>query len=98
VKERRAGKLAADDATLFSGEFWTGRRAAALGLVDGVGELRQTLRARFGEKVRLRAVTAERRGLLQRFLPGLAPPAADDWAEGAIAAVEARALWSRFGL
>ena len=98
VKERRAGKLAADDVTLFSGEFWTGRRAAALGLVDGVGELRQTLRARFGEKVRLRAVTIERRGWLQRFLPGSGASAAEDWAEGAIAAVEARALWSRFGI
>src|SRR5262245_54319998 len=98
VKARRAGKLAADDATLFSGEFWTGRRAVGLGLVDGIGELRQTLRERFGEKVRLRAVTIERRGWLQRFLPGTGAPAAGDWAEGAIAAVEARALWSRFGI
>src|SRR5215510_15181117 len=43
VRERRGGKLTADDAALFSGEFWTGRRGLALGLVDGLGELRTTL-------------------------------------------------------
>jgi signal peptide peptidase SppA len=98
VKARRGAKLAADDATLFSGEFWTGRRALALGLADGIGELRATMRARFGEKVRLRLVTLERRGLLQRLMPGLAAPAAEDWAEAAIAAAEARALWARYGV
>src|SRR6185295_15691782 len=37
VRERRAGKLKGDDAMLFSGEFWTGRRGLDLGLVDGLG-------------------------------------------------------------
>jgi signal peptide peptidase SppA len=96
VKARRGPRLAADDATLFSGEFWTGRRAVALGLADGIGALRPTLRARFGEKVRLRLVPTERRGWMARFSPlgGAAP----DWAGEAIAAAEARALWSRYGV
>ena len=51
VKSRRGGKLNGPEDSLFSGEYWTGRRALELGLVDGVGELRNTLRARFGDKV-----------------------------------------------
>src|SRR5262249_3637182 len=43
VRERRSGKLRADDATLFSGEFWDGRRGLELGLVDERGGLRRHL-------------------------------------------------------
>ncbi|HEX9328098.1 MAG TPA: S49 family peptidase, partial [Reyranella sp.] len=53
VRGRRAGKLSGDEATLFSGEFWTGKRGLELGLVDGLGELRATLQARYGAKVHL---------------------------------------------
>src|SRR3546814_17904050 len=60
VRERRGTRLKADDETLFTGEFWTGRRAHELGLVDGFGELRTDMRARYGERVRQRAVGAKR--------------------------------------
>jgi len=103
VKSRRGGKLAGDDGSLFSGEYWTGRRALELGLVDGVGELRSTLRERFGDKVLTPLVSADR-GLLGRrlfgvggeqLIRGLAPAGlADDM----ISALEARALWARYGL
>src|SRR6266852_4566736 len=39
VRQRRAGRLKDDEATLFTGEFWTGRRGLQLGLADGLGEL-----------------------------------------------------------
>ena len=97
VKARRGARLKADDATLFSGEFWTGRRAVELGLADSIGDLRAALRARFGEKVRLRLVATERRGFLARFSPLGATPASA-WAEDLVAAAEARALWARFGI
>ena len=98
VRARRASKLKASEEVLFNGEFWTGKRALELGLVDGIGELRETLRRRFGEKVRLRAIGGERPWLRRRlgFAAGLSPPA--EWAPELIAALEARALWSRFGL
>ena len=37
VRERRAGRLAAPEEELFSGRFWAGRRAVALGLADRLG-------------------------------------------------------------
>ena len=44
--------------SLFSGEYWVGRRAHGLGLVDGIGDLRSTLRERFRDKVRTPLITA----------------------------------------
>ncbi|HWM82370.1 MAG TPA: S49 family peptidase [Pseudolabrys sp.] len=101
VKERRGGRLVGDDATLFSGEFWTASKARDLGLVDGIGDLRGMLRARFGDKVRM-PVMNEKRGLLSRFAPriGDAPVASavarlpDDL----LSSLEERALWSRYGI
>jgi serine protease SohB len=94
VRARRGARLKGDDATLFSGEFWTGRGALELGLVDGIGDLRSVMRARFGDKVRLRVVGAPT-GWLRRRL-GLSAP--EEWPRGVLAAAEERALWARYGL
>jgi signal peptide peptidase SppA len=96
VRERRGKKLNGDEAILFSGEFWTARRGIELGLVDGFGELRATLQARYGEKVHL-PVIGPRRRLLSRF--GLRTGAGVDMISPAtLAALEERVLWQRFGL
>jgi signal peptide peptidase SppA len=94
VRGSRGARLKGDDDTLFSGEFWTGRRALDLGLIDGIGDLRAVMRARFGDKVRLRVVGAPT-GWLRRRL-GLGGP--EEWARDLLAAAEERALWARFGL
>ena len=52
VKERRGAKLDSRETALFSGEYWTGQRGLELGLVDAVGDLRNVLRERYGDKVR----------------------------------------------
>jgi serine protease SohB len=86
---------------LFSGEYWTGRRALELGLVDGVGDLRGSLRERYGEKVVTPLISAER-GFFGRRLPGVGQLGAGEvrpgFAEEIISALEARALWGRYGL
>jgi signal peptide peptidase SppA len=94
VRQRRSGKLKDDEQTLFSGEFWTGRRGLELGLVDSLGEVRTTLQARFGAKVHL-PVIGPRRRLLSRFgldmsIDGIGP--------GTLAALEERLHWQRYGL
>ena len=97
VRARRGERLKSDDETLFSGEFWTGRRALELGLIDGLGDLRQVLRARYGEKLRLKVV-AGAKPWWRRLPVGTRLPAPEDWAAGLLSAVEERALWSRYGL
>jgi serine protease SohB len=88
VKERRGERLAVG-ADLFNGEFWVGQEALGLGLVDGVGHLVPTMRARFGDKVRFRVVSRKRRMLERLGLPG-ADALADE--------IAARALYARFGI
>ena len=94
VRARRAGKLVGEDSLLFSGEFWTGRRGLELGLVDGLGELRATLQARYGAKVHL-PVIGPRRRLLSRFGLNMA---IDGIGPTTLAALEERLHWQRFGL
>ena len=88
VKAARGSRLS-DDPALFTGQFWTGTRAEALGLIDGIGHLVPAMKREFGDKVRF-SVYGPRRSLLRRFGASLAGDA--------LAAVEERALWSRFGL
>ncbi len=99
VKSRRADKLGGSDETLFSGEYWTGRRALGFGLVDAIGDLRSTLRERFGDKVYTPLVTADR-GLLGRRVFGVGTGGflQAGLAEDMISALEARAIWARYGL
>lgn len=100
VRERRGAKLA-DDPELFTGLFWTGGKALELGLVDALGDMRSFLRQRYGDKTRLRLITAPR-GLFGRRLglfgsqqgAAIAAAAADGLADAA----QERALWARFGL
>ena len=97
VKERRGKKLNAPEKTLFSGEFWTGGESEKLGLVDGIGELRGTLRARYGKKVAIRLVSPPS-GWFGRRVPGIGNSFGNDWAASLISAIEARFFWSRYGL
>jgi len=99
VKSRRGGKLNGPENDLFSGEYWTGRQALELGLVDAVGDLRGVLRERFGDKVTTPLMTAER-GWFGRRLAGVGRGGLIEAgiAEELISALEARALWARYGL
>jgi serine protease SohB len=99
VKSRRAGKVNEADSELFSGAYWTGRHALELGLVDGIGDMRSVLRERFGDKVVTPLISAER-GWLGRRIPGVG---GNELLQGGLAAdiisaLEARAMWARYGL
>ena len=100
VQARRMGRLK-DDPDLFTGLFWSGVRGLELGLVDALGDLREVLRARYGDKVRLKLVSAPK-GLFGRRLPGaLVDAAGAGFAAAAsegLNALEDRALWARYGL
>ena len=96
VKSRRGTKLTGPESALFSGEYWAGGKALAYGVIDRIGDLRSVLRERFGDKVVTPLIAAER-GLLGRRTPGVgfAPPGLP---EEIVSALEARALWARYGL
>lgn len=107
VKARRAGRLKGPEEELFSGNFWSATKAVDYGLIDGITDMRSKMQVLHGPKVRLRAVPLAPGGLLSRFrrLPGMetAWPTtgfalSTSMADDLLSAVEARSLWSRFGL
>lgn len=99
VRERRGKKLDAADEDLFTGEVWIGARAKELGLIDGVGNLREIVHKRFPEA---QIVQVEpRKPLLAKL--GVSGPSARFGGPAAsvlsaVNALEHRAMWSRFGL
>jgi serine protease SohB len=99
VKARRSGKLMGPESDLFSGEYWTGRRALEFGLVDAVGDLHSALRERFGDKVVTPLMSADRTLFGRRVMGvGGSEFTAAGLAEDVISALEARAIWARYGL
>ncbi len=107
VRERRGARLNGPEQRVFSGEYWVARTAQEYGLVDQLGDVRAFMRQRFGEEVVLSPVPPER-SLFGRRTPGvagIAPERLLDYAIGqqglieeVISALEARAIWARFGL
>ena len=103
VKSRRGARIEKAGEDLFTGEFWSGRKALELGLIDGLGDLRTKMRELYGDEVRFSMVAPSTSWLRRRrgvsvheggsefgFTPG-------GLAADLISAIEARALWSRFG-
>jgi serine protease SohB len=105
VKDSRGTRLKGADDELFTGEYWAGDRSVSLGLADGIGDLRSTLRTRYGEKV-LTPVIAPASGMLSGLLGRRAPGAGSLDGLGGIralpddliSALEIRAIWAKFGL
>jgi signal peptide peptidase SppA len=104
VKQSRGSRLKGADDVLFTGEYWTGETSVSLGLADAIGDLRSTLRARYGDKV-LTPVIAPSTGLLSglfgRKSAGAGTLGELDGIGGLpdelISALESRAIWARFG-
>ncbi len=101
VKRSRGNRLKSTDEELFTGEYWAGETSVTLGLADAIGDLRSTLRARFGDKVitpLIAPASGMLSGLLGRRSPGtLSFENTASLPEEVISAFEARAIWARFG-
>jgi signal peptide peptidase SppA len=105
VKESRGARIASAGENLFTGEFWSGRQALELGLIDGIMDIRTKMRALYGEDVRLKLIPSDR-GFLRRKSGigtnftgmGLSVSFGQGFADDIISALEERALWARFGL
>lgn len=93
VKARRGAKLKSDP-LLFEGEVFIGAHAVAMGLADGIGALHTVLAERYGASVKLKPIRPAKPGLLTRLISA----AAGDAGASAVAQLEARALWARYGL
>src|SRR5271154_2314108 len=104
VKQSRGERLKGADDVLFTGEYWAGETSVSLGLADAIGDLRSTLRARYGDKV-LTPVIAPATGLLSGLLGRKSAGAGmlselegfGGLPDELISALETRAIWAKFG-
>lgn len=100
VKSRREDVLTDDD-EVFSGRFWTGQTGQTLGLVDRIGDIRSYVKETYGEKAKLKLISAER-GLFRRSPPsGIGTDLSSvgaGFADRVLSEADERALWARYGL
>lgn len=91
VKSRRGDKLKNEE-KLFTGAFWSGKKAAELGLVDAVCDMRSKMKEKFGEKVEIKNITAKK-GLLKSFFSEKSA-----LSESLISKLEERVKFNQFGV
>jgi signal peptide peptidase SppA len=104
VKQSRGSRLKGDDDVLFTGEYWAGETSVSLGLADAIGDMRTTLRARYGDKVQTPVIAPAAgvlAGVLGRKSAGAATLGQIEGIAGLpddlISALETRAIWAKFG-
>lgn len=94
VRERRGDRLTGDEKDIFEGQFWTADKAAELGIIDGIGEVRSFSKEKFGEDIKFAEFGPEKKlvpSLLGTDIKGSLP---EDIAE----AIETKSAWSRYGI
>lgn len=96
VRSRRGDVLASDE-SIFSGMFWSGKRAVALGLADRTGDLRVVLRERYGDKVRMKLFAADRNFFMRRGA-GMAASVGAALVDAAFTELDERAMRDRYRL
>ncbi len=92
VEESRGTKLKKETGVeLFSGEFWSGRKAKDLGLIDGIGNADQILKKKFGEEVVIKKFEKSKGWLAKKL------SSSEDHADKIISILEERSIWQRYG-
>ena len=92
VEESRGAKLNKESGIeLFSGEFWSGKKAVELGLIDGIGNAEQILREKFGEKVQIKKFEKTKGWLAKKL------STSEDQADKLVSILEERSIWQRYG-
>ena len=105
VKTRRKKLVKSEESEIFSGAFWSGKKALELGLIDGIGDVNSILREKFGADVRIKPVKQHQSFLKRKFGFGEVDHDHSNYsantanlAGNLLAAIENRLAWQRFGL
>jgi signal peptide peptidase SppA len=68
VKTSRKGRLTQNDSILFNGGFWSGVTAEDFGLIDGIDNMHNFIRKKFGEKVKIDYIKPKESWFKKRFM------------------------------
>ena len=92
VEESRKNKLNKNSGDeLFSGEFWSGKKAKELGLVDGIGNINQVIREKFGKDVLIKKFEKPKSWISKKL------SSSEESAEKIVSILEERSIWQRYG-
>jgi signal peptide peptidase SppA len=78
---------------IFTGEFWTGKTALKLGLIDGIGNADQVLKQKFGDKVVIKKFEKQKSFIAKKLSSSIQDPV-DSLAN----ILEEKSMWQKFGL
>ena len=92
VEESRKTKLnKSSGVELFSGEFWSGKKAKQLGLVDDIGNLNQVLKDKFGKNVVIKKFEKPKSWISKKL------SSSEDNVDKITSIIEERSIWQRYG-
>ena len=93
VEESRGSKLNKNSGIeLFSGEFWSGSKSKDLGLVDGIGNVNDVLKEKFGENVVIKKFEKSK-GWLSKKLSA----ANNGQIDQLVNILEEKSIWQKYG-
>ena len=93
VEESRGNKLKKEgDTELFTGEFWSGRKAKELGLVDDLGNADQVLKKKFGDDVVIKKFEKSKSWLSKKL------SSSNDQLDQLANILDEKSVWQRYGL
>ena len=77
---------------MFSGEFWSGKKAKDLGLIDEVGNANQILKEKFGEDVVIKKFEKSKSWLSKKL------SSSNDQMDQLANILDEKSVWQRYGL
>jgi len=94
VEKSRGLKLKDPDKNnIFTGEFWTGKSALELGLIDGLGNADQILKEKFGDKVVIKNLEKPKGFIAKKLSSSIKDPI-----DSFVNILEEKSMWQKFGL
>ncbi len=94
VETSRGSKLKDPEKNnIFTGEFWTGKTALTLGLIDGIGNADQVLKEKFGDKVVIKKFEKQKGFIAKKLSSSIQDPV-----DSLVNTLEEKSMWQKFGL
>ncbi len=91
VRARRKEKLMVEEKDIFEAQVFSGQKAVSNGLVDGIGRYESVMKDKFGENIKLKDATPEKKWSPLSLLKSSGVP-------DMLGSFYERYLWSRFGI
>jgi len=92
VKKCRGKKISKGE-DIFTGAFWSGKKALKLGLIDDIGDMRSVIKKKFGENVKFVEIKDKKKSVIKDLISSIMPFNIKFFQE-----IEEKNIWNKFGL